>query len=86
MESIYIVIENGEPYPTGFTTYKAAVISVKEKHREYLETQIKELVNLSDIEYLLDNINVPENVETGISKLYIEKGINIEIYKIPIKI
>jgi hypothetical protein len=86
MESIYIVIENGDPYPTGFTTYKSAVISVKEKHREYLETQIKELVNLSDIEYLLDNINVPENVETGISKLYIEKGINIEIYKIPIKI
>jgi hypothetical protein len=85
MESIYIVIENGEPYSTGFITYKSAVASVKEKHREYLEEQIKELSNLPEIENVLNNINVPENLEIGITKLYIEKGINIEIYKIPTK-
>ena len=84
MESIYIIIENGEPYTTAFTTYKSAVISVKEKHKEYLETQIKELGNLTEIEELLDNINVSENTQLGITKLYIEKGINIEIYKIPL--
>lgn len=84
MESIYIVIENGEVYPSAFITYKSSVMSIKEKHREYLEEQIKELTNLFEIENLLDNINVPENTETGVSRLYIEKGINIEIHKIPI--
>jgi hypothetical protein len=85
MDYIYIVVENGEPYSSAFITYKSAVTSVKEKHREYLKDQIKQLDNFFDIEMLLFDINVPENTETGITKLYIEKGINIEIHKILIK-
>jgi hypothetical protein len=84
MNFIYIIVENGEAYPMSYKNYKSAIISVKEKHREYLEEQIKELHCLNMIENLLANINVPENIETGISKLYIEKGINIIIHKIPI--
>jgi hypothetical protein len=85
MEYIYIVVENGEPYSSAFITYKSAVTSVKEKHQEYLKALIKELDNFFDIETLLADINVPENTETNVSKLYIEKGINIEIHKISIK-
>jgi len=84
MEDIYIVVENGKPYHMTYKTYKSAVDSVKDKHREYLKEQIKQLEYFSDIETLLADINVPENVETGISRLYIEKGINIEIHKLPI--
>jgi pilus assembly protein TadC len=85
MEYIYIVVENGTPYSTAFKTYKLAVDTVKETHKEYLEEQMKELYYLEDIEHLLKDINVPENTETGISHLYIEKGINIWIHKLPIK-
>ena len=84
MEIVYIIVENGESYPKAYKTYKLAVNAVKEKHSEYLEEQIKELHYLSDIEHLFADINVPENTETGISKLYIEKGINIEIHRLPI--
>ena len=85
MDYIYIVVENGNPYSSAFITYKSAVTSVKEKHGEYLKDQIKQLDNFFDIEILLADINVSENTETNISKLYIEKGINIEIHKISIK-
>lgn len=84
MEFVYIIVENGEAYPNAYKTYKSAVDKVKEKHREYLEEQIKELYHLDMIESVLADINVPENIEKGISRLYIEKGINIEIHKLPI--
>lgn len=84
MEYIYIVVENGEAYPNAYKNYKSAVKVVKEKHKEYLEEQIKELHYLYDIESVLADINVPENIETGISRLYIEKGINIVIHKLHI--
>jgi hypothetical protein len=85
MEYIYVIVENGEPYPIVFKSYKVAISAVKKKHKNYLEEQIKELYDLDMIETVLADINVPENTETGISKLYIEKGINIQIHKLPIK-
>jgi len=84
MNSIYVVIENGECYPIAYTTYISAVKAVKQKHKEYIESQIKELAYLEDIENLIADINVNENVETGITHLYIEKGINIFINKLPV--
>ena len=68
-----------------YKDYKSAVDSVKEKHREYIEEQIKEVHDLYTIESILNDINVPENIESGISNLYIEKGINVKIYKLFIK-
>ena len=82
MDSTYVVIENGESYPVAYTTYKAAVCAVKEKHRELIEGQIRELKYLDDIESILADINVPENKETNMTRLYIEKGINIIIHKL----
>lgn len=85
MNFVYIIVENGEAYPNAYTTYKSAVDKIKEKYTEYLVEQIKELYHLDMIESLLADINVPENIETNITKLYIEKGINIVIYKLPIE-
>ena len=85
MEYIYIVVENGQPYPVSFKNYKSAVKAVKKKHTQYLEEQIKELYYLDMIESVLADINVSENVEKNMTQLYIEKGINIEIHKLPIE-
>ena len=81
MQSIYVVVENGEIYPTAYKTYEAAVLAVKAKHAEYLEDMIKELKHLDLIESMLADINVPENTSSWKTLLYIEKGINIEICK-----
>jgi hypothetical protein len=84
MPYVYIIVENGEAYPAAYTKYESAVAAVKAKHKTYIEEQIKELMYLEDIESVLKDINVPENTTTGISQLYIEKGINISIQKVPI--
>jgi hypothetical protein len=81
MESRYVIIENGNIYHDLYKTYKSAIEAVKKKHKEYLEEQIKELYCLDMIEDVLSNINVPENTESNMTRLYIEKGINIEIHR-----
>jgi len=85
MSFIYIIVENGEAYPAAYTKYESAVAAVKAKHKTYIEEQIKMLEYLEDVESMLKDINVPENITTGISLLYIEKGINIIIQKVPIE-
>jgi hypothetical protein len=81
MQSVYVVVENGEAYPTAYKTYEAAVVAVKAKHAEYLEQMIKDLEHLDLIETMLADVNVPENTNSWKTHLYIEKGINIEICK-----
>jgi hypothetical protein len=81
MQTVYVVVENGEIYPSAYKTYKDAVIAVKAKHAEYLEDMIKELKHLDMIESMLADINVPESTDSWKTRLYIEKGINIEICK-----
>jgi len=83
MAFVYVVVENGEAYPMAYVNYLAAVKAVKDKHKETLEEQIKEIQQLSDIEEILANVNVPENTK-GVSHLYVEKGINIMIHKLPV--
>ena len=75
----YIVVENGEPYPDAYKTFAKAVAAVKEKNRETIEDQIREIGRLEDIESILANVNTPEGVKQ--THLYVEKGINIIIYK-----
>ena len=85
MDPIYIIVENGVPYPFAYKTYADCISAVKSKHIKYLEEQIKDLYYLDFIEELLADINVPENTEnteTNITKLYIEKGIHIMIHKL----
>jgi hypothetical protein len=83
MDYVYVVVDCGEAFRTGFTTYESALIAVKLKYKKELEEQLKEekeynLLPLSDV-------NVSEN-ENGATSLYIEKQIYIVIYKLPIKI
>ena len=73
MQSVYIIIENGEPYRTAYTTYISAVNEVIYKHW----AQIKE-------EDILADVDIPED-KSGITHIYIEKGISIYIYKLPVK-
>jgi hypothetical protein len=84
MGSVYIVVENGEAYPVAYMTYKAAVKAVKEKNREILEDHIQDVKNLELIESILSDVNVPEDKVKNTTHLYIEKGINILIHKLPI--
>lgn len=84
MQSVYVVVENGEAYPDAYMTYRAAVKAVKEKHREILEYQIQELKDLDMVEAVLSSVNVAEDKVKNTTHLYIEKGINILIHKLPI--
>jgi len=81
MQPIYVIIENGEPYPDAYKTYAAAVKAVKDKHCEYLFDQIKQMDSLEDIESTLADVNPPENISANNTYLYIEKGIHIHIHR-----
>ncbi len=76
---IYVVIENGEPYPVAYHTYHQAVAAVKAKHKEELR-----LEEDNPGEHSCNQVDVPEAV-SGHSYLYIEKGIHIEIHKLPVE-
>lgn len=69
MEFVYIVIEGGKPYLRTFCTYDEAVVAVKEKHAEILKEENE-----------CNEVDIPEG--KGYTYLYIEKGINIYIYKL----
>jgi hypothetical protein len=78
MLSVYVVIENGEPYKHVYTSFDSAVAAVKEKHAEEISEQISNgYPNCSEID-------VPEDILAGNTYLYVEKGIHIYIYKLPI--
>ena len=79
MSSVYVVIENGDPYENIYTSYASAAAAVKKKHAEEIAEQIRQ----SDGYPICSEIDVPEAV-TGTTYLYVEKGIHIYIYKLPI--
>ena len=77
--NIYIVIENGDPYPDAYRSYKEAVDAIKAKHKESIDEELKWLEENPGYQGC-NEIDVPEAQE-GHSRLYIEKGIHIEIHK-----
>ena len=81
MSSLYVVIENGEPYENVYTSFASAAAAVKEKHAEEIAEQIED----SNDYPICSEIDVPEDVLTGKTYLYVEKGIYIYIYKLPIR-
>ena len=81
MESVYVIVENGESYPNVYTTYVSAVKAVNDKHRDELNNQILEIPD--EKEDILRKVNPPEDI-SGQTYLYVEKGINITIYKLRI--
>ncbi len=81
MNAFYVVIENGEPYPVAYESFESAVAVVKAKHKETIDEQLKEANGEYDICSRLDD---PEDKITGKTELYVEKGIYINIYKLPV--
>ena len=86
MSPIYIVIENGESYSDAYASFSDAVRAVKERHQESLVAQIKEVGDLYSIESILSDINTSEDTVSGRTHLYVEKGINIIIHKLTIRV
>jgi hypothetical protein len=80
MSSVYVVIENGDPYEKVYTSFPSAAAAVKEKHAETVAEQIRD----SNGDPICSEIDVPEDVLTGKTYLYVEKGIQIYIYKLAI--
>lgn len=73
MDFVYVVIEPEVP-PVAYATFAQAKASVIEKYREELELQEQGGPMASDVH--------AEESATGVTYLYIEKGINIYIYKL----
>jgi len=78
MNVVYVVTEP-EVNPVVYATFAQAKASVLEKYREELEEEEEE----ADGWPIASRVNVPESA-TGVTHLYIEKGINIYIYRLPI--
>lgn len=79
MNTVYVIIENGEPYNMVYQTFEYAVAVVKAKHKETIDEQLREANGCP----ICSDLDVPEN-KVGKTELYIEKGVNIIIYKLPI--
>jgi hypothetical protein len=79
MSSVYVVIENGDPYEVAYTSFNMAKETVKRKYNDMIQEEIKE----ANGESICSEIDVLENI-SGVTYLYIEKGIHIYIYKLPI--
>jgi hypothetical protein len=80
---IYIVVENGEAYQHAYSTYECASNVVKTKYKDIIDEDLK-----NSKEYGCNpccDVDIEENQETGITKLYIEKEIYITIYKVMVK-
>jgi hypothetical protein len=78
---IYIVIENGDPYPDAYLRYEEAVAAVKAKHKEAIDEEL-EWLEMNPGYHGCNEVDVPEAKEgSKLTRLYIEKGIHIEIHK-----
>ncbi len=77
---VYVVVENGNAYPNAFTTYEKAVAAVLEKNKEIITEHKAEEQEPGDT---CDELDTKENVK-GEMFLYIEKGIQIYIYRLPV--
>jgi hypothetical protein len=77
--SMYVVIENGDPYPHLYTSYASAAAAAQEKYKEVIEEEIKE----ADGHPICSELDVPEDT-SGKTYLYVEKGIHIYIYKLEV--
>jgi hypothetical protein len=79
MKAVYVIIENGEPYSNVYQTFESAVAVVKAKHKETIDEQLREANGYP----ICSDLDVPEN-KVGKTELYVEKGINIIIYRLPL--
>ena len=78
MNVVYVVIEP-EVNPVAYATFAQAKASVLEKYREELEEQA------ADGSPMASDVGAEESA-TGVTYLYIEKGINIYIHRLPVRV
>jgi hypothetical protein len=76
---MYVVIENGDPYPNIYTSFESAAAVAQEKYKEVIQEQIREAEGYP----ICSEVNVPEDT-SGTTYLYVEKGIHIYIYKLKV--
>ena len=72
---VYVVIENGELYPTLYSTYEKAHAAVTTKYADELREEREEVASWGG--KMASKVDVVENTNTGTTKLYIERGIQI---------
>jgi hypothetical protein len=77
--TLYVVLENGELYPSLYYSYEAAREAVLDKHAETLDDERSECAEWGGA--MCSKVDVEENRESGTTQLYIEKEINITIQR-----
>ena len=78
MNVVYVVIEP-EVNPVAYAPFAQAKASVLETNREELEEQA------ADGSPMASDVGAEESA-TGVTYLYIEKGINIYIHRLPVRV
>lgn len=81
MNAVYVVIENGTPYPVAYSTFASALAVVIEKNKEDVEEALR---YKKEGESSCTDTDAAENTITGITYFYVEKGIHTFIYKLPV--
>jgi len=79
MQNVYVVLENGELYPSLYYSYEAAREAVLDKYAETLDYDRSECAEWGGM--MASKVDVDENTDTGTTKLYIEKEIYIIIQR-----
>ena len=81
-QNVYVVLENGELYPSLYYSYETAREAVLDKHAETLDDERSECAECAEWGGMMaSKVDVDENTDTGTTKLYIEKEINITIQR-----
>jgi len=78
---VYVVIENGDAYPCAYTTYDKAAEAVRAKYKQVIDDDIE--WKESEGMHSVNDLFTPES-PTGMSLMYVEKGIHIEIHRLPV--
>jgi len=77
--TVYVVLENGELYPSLYYSYEAAREAVITKYADEIQSQREEAEEMGSI-CMSSSVDIDEN-ESGTTLLYIEKEINITIQR-----
>ena len=77
--TLYVVLENGDLYSTLYHSYEDAREAVLDKYAEILDYERSECAEWGGT--MASHVDVVENTDTGTTRLYIEKEINITIQR-----
>ena len=78
-QNVYVILENGDLYPSLYYSYEAAREAVLDKYAETLDEERSECAEWGGM--MSSKVDVDENTDAGTTKLYIEKEIYIIIQR-----